>query len=368
MKLLYITNQICGSAGLERVLSIKASILADHYNYKVHILTLNQGIQPLFYEFSKNIKYHDIQAHGNPFTYFLDYITGIRKTIKEVDPDIISVCDDGLKGLLLPLLVSRNCPMVYERHVSKQIANRSKNTSLLKSFKNAVVFSLMNFGGSRYDKFVVLTSQNLKEWPLKNTTVIHNPLSFNGTTLNSTLTEKIVLAVGRHDFQKGYDRLLKAWQHVTLKYPDWQLHIYGKKDPSIGLEALATELGISTSLFLYDPVKSISEVYQKASVFVLSSRYEGFGMVLTEAMSHGVPCVSFDCPHGPSDIIDHKENGYLVRNGDINDFALQIENLIGSPELRRTMGEKAVLKSNNYSQEVIIPQWNNLFTNLIANH
>jgi glycosyltransferase involved in cell wall biosynthesis len=174
--------------------------------------------------------------------------------------------------------------------------------------------------------------------------------------------------VGRHDYQKGYDRLLLSWRQVATKFPDWQLHIYGKKDISLGLEDLAGELGITNSVFFYDPIKSITEVYQKASVFVLSSRYEGFGMVLTEAMSHGVPCVSFDCPHGPADIIDHEENGLLVKNGDVLDFALQIEKLIAAPTLRKTMGEKAVHKADSFSQEAILPQWHTLFTNLITNH
>ncbi|WP_158849967.1 glycosyltransferase family 4 protein [Algibacter sp. L1A34] len=364
MKILYITNQICGAAGLERVLSIKARLLAESYNYEVHILTLNQGKVDLFYDFGTAITYHDVPVAGNPLTYIKQYSKQLKTKVNQIKPDVICVCDDGLKAFFLPFILNKPCPMVYERHVSKEIENTNDSFNLLSWFKNKLTYKLMYWGGKQYDKFIVLTDGNLKEWPLKNTMVINNPLPFKENVIKSSLDKKIVLAVGRQSYQKGYDRLLLAWQDVIKSNPDWELHIYGKKDPALNLEKLVTDYNINSSVKFYNPIKNISGVYQKASVFVLSSRFEGFGMVLTEAMLHGVPCVSFDCPYGPSDIIDHNKNGVLIDNGNVKDFSIGISKLINDENLRKTMGNQAVNKALNFSSDIILKQWNNLFQSL----
>src|SRR5690606_21208095 len=176
MRLLYITNQICGAAGLERVLSIKARLLAELYHYDVHIITLNQADTELFYDLGTNITYHDVTVVGNPFTYIKEYTKQLRKKVKTINPGIILVCDDGLKAFFLPFILKKPCPMVYERHVSKEIENTTEGFNLISWFKNKVTYKLMYWGGNQYDKFVVLTKNNLNEWPLKNTIVINNPL------------------------------------------------------------------------------------------------------------------------------------------------------------------------------------------------
>ena len=119
-KLLYITNQICGPGGLERVLSIKTKYLIDTFGYEIHVITLNQGGKELFYEFHENIKIHDITLNNrNPIIYLKEYRNSIKAILKTVEPNILLVCDDGLKGLIAPVIIGKPCPMVYERHVSK---------------------------------------------------------------------------------------------------------------------------------------------------------------------------------------------------------------------------------------------------------
>ena len=365
IKLVYITNQICGSGGLERVLSIKASYLAEKLNYEVHIITLNQGTAPLFYNFSPKITYHDIKTKDHKLIHAYKYITGLKKTIKQINPDIISVCDDGLKGFFVPWVINKPCPMVYERHVSKNIEVKSEKPTIIQAFKTWVTFKLMDLGATQYDQFVVLTQGNTKEWHNKNLKIIPNPLSFFPKSNDlSTLTNKKVIAVGKQCFQKGYDRLLQAWKLIHHKHPDWQLDIYGTINKSEGLGELATNLGIAQSVNFYDPVKNIADKYQEASIYAMSSRYEGFGMVLIEAMSYGVPCVSFDCPYGPSDIITHNKDGYLVKNGAINLLAERIDNLIADQTLRTNMGKNARKHVERFLPDVIVPQWDKLFNDL----
>lgn len=363
MKLLYITNQISGAAGLERVLSIKASYLADTLNYEVHILTLNQNNTPLFYDFSDKLIYHDIPYKGTVFKSVFQYIKGIRQTIKKIKPDIILVCDDGLKGFYVPLFTNKPCPMVYERHVSIHVEQKKDKNNYFASIAQKIKHKLMLFGAKRYDAFVVLTRGNLKEWNLKNILVISNPLPFN-TEITSKLNHKIVLAVGRQSYQKAYDRLLKSWHIVHKKHPDWNLEIYGKIDENLKLQTQANNLGIGDTVNFHKPVKNIEDKYEQASIYAMSSRFEGFGMVLIEAMSYGLPCVSFDCPYGPSDIITDYKDGILIENGNIQSFADAIIKLIENQSLRQDMGENAQVKAQNYVPEKIMQKWDALFKSL----
>jgi len=365
MRLLYITNQICGSGGLERVLSIKASYLADVLGYEVHLITLNQGKASLFYKFSEKLQYHDISVKGNALSYTYRYVSKINQSIKEIEPDIISVCDDGLKGMLLPLVVNKDIAKIYERHVSKNIEIKSETPTLFQRLKTRLVFSLMHYGAKKFDRFIVLTKGNAKEWKLSNIQVISNPLSFY-PELPSNLEGKKVLAVGRHAFQKGYDRLLQSWSLVNNSgIGNWNLNVYGKIDNALGYIKQAQEMDIEDSVSFHNPVKNIEEKYLESSIYVMSSRYEGFGMVLIEAMAYGIPCISYDCPYGPSDIITDGKDGFLVPNGDIEVFSEKLILLMNNESLRKTMGEKARRKALNYSPDQIMPIWDNLFKNLV---
>lgn len=363
IKLLYITNGIKDPSGLERVLSVKASYLADELGYEVHILTLNNNGAVPFYNFSDKIIHHDITVGGNPIQYFKSYLSGLKSKIKTIQPDIILVCDDGLKGFFLPLLLQKPCPMFYERHVSK-VVELGEKPSFLKKIKVGAKFFLMKQLGKTFNKFVVLTEDNKKEWPMNNVVVISNPLSFYPTEF-SALSNKKVIAVGKHSLQKGYDRLLQSWVLVQQDFPDWQLEIYGKIDLKYNFEQLSKSLNIDKTVTFFPPVSDIQAKYLDSSIFVLSSRFEGFGMVLIEAMACGVPCVTFDCPYGPADIVAHQQDGLVVKNDDIPAFAQSIKQLIENENLRVEFGKAAKQNVKRFLPEVIMPQWDTLFRSYI---
>lgn len=366
MKLLYITNGINGAGGLERVLSVKASYLAEQYGYDVTIVTLNEIHPNSFYTFSPKVKLKSITVSGNPVSYLQSYIKGINQTVKQIQPDVISVCDDGLKGFFIPtLLKSFKIPIIYERHVSKEIEMNHSNP-VWKKLIVKTKWKLMDYLGATFDKFVVLTNGNLQEWnSLKNVQVIPNPLSFYPEA-SSSLNNKKVIAVGKQGYQKGYDLLLESWSIVATQFPDWHLEIYGKKEVESKLDEVVIQLNVQNSVTFFEPEKDIQKKYLDSSIYVMSSRFEGFGMVLIEAMACGVPCVSFDCNYGPSDIIQNQVDGIVVSNGNTTALAEALIGLIADSEKRSRMGFTAKENVKRYLPANIVAQWDNLFKELTA--
>lgn len=367
MKLLYITNQISGPGGLERVLSIKASYFADHLNYEVHIVSLNEANKNTFFPFSPNINFHNLYTSSNPIRYIFNYFIGLKRIIRNIKPEIILVCDDGIKGLLLPRLIAENYPFIYERHVSKKVTLGTSIKGFIHATRGKLLNSIMHWGGKRYDAFVVLTNGNLKEWKLKNLSVIPNPLPFKPNQ-KSTLSNNTVIAVGKHSFQKGYDRLVKAWAIVYDRYPNWKLAIYGSPNKDNDLRPLINNLGLQNSILLFNPVKDIQDKLSNASIHVLSSRYEGFGMVIIEAMACGLPSISYDCNYGPSDIIEHNINGILVEEGAIDKLGMAMISLIQNEAVRKRMGDNARNSIDKYLIESIANKWEALFSKVVQDN
>lgn len=356
MKLLYITNSITGAGGLERVLSVKASTLAEDFGYEVNILTLNEEGKDPFYHFSPQIFFHNIEVGGNPLEYMSSYKKGITTIVRTVAPDVISVCDDGLKGMFIPKFISSKIPVIYESHASQRIGDKGTGISVIKKTQHR----LKQFLAGTFRRVVVLTPGNLKEWPGNNTLVIPNPVSFYPAEPAALYHHKVI-AVGSHSYNKGYDRLLEIWKKVEAQCPGWSLEIYGKSGGHY--EKMAHDLQLQRVNF-HPPYLQIQEKYLDSSVFVLPSRSEGFGMVIIEAMACGVPVVSFDCPHGPADIISEGEDGFLIENGNTALFADRLLQLINDHELRVQMGAKARRNVRRYLPETVVRHWDQLFRNL----
>jgi glycosyltransferase involved in cell wall biosynthesis len=364
MILLYITNGINAAGGLERVLAIKTNYLVENYGYKIHILTLNNGYINPFYKFNSQIAFHDVSFEGNVFKSFFSFIRGIKTIIKKLSPDVISVCDDGLKGFYVPLLLKSKYPVIYERHASKDIFKKNDTPKIFEKIKLKCIDYLMNFGGKFFDAFVVLTKDNLNEWHFKKLHVIPNPLPFSSEK-HALLEKKTLISVGSHSFQKGHDRLLKIWGLVQEKHKDWHLDIYGKIDADKTNIKLAEQLGIIDSVSFFNPVKNIQDKYLNASIYAMTSRSEGFGMVLIEAFANGLPCIAFDCPCGPKDIITHNKDGFLIADNDFESYAESLEMLMIDEPLRLSMGKMAKEKSKMYLPNEIMPLWDNLFKSII---
>ena len=215
------------------------------------------------------------------------------------------------------------------------------------------------------DRFVVLTDEDKASWSeIKNVMVIHNPLSFKVQKISSHNTKRVI-AVGRYTYQKGIDLLLRTWQKVEKQCPDWELAIFGDGDKT-PYEKMAVDLGIDLSrCFLNGRTDKIREEYAKSSIYVLSSRFEGFGMVLVEAMACGLSVVSFACPCGPRDIIKNGVDGFLVDNGDVEQLTQQLVLLMKDETKRLLTSDAAIQNVQRFQLEQIGEKWKNLFEDVV---
>ena len=358
MKLLYITNGITGAGGLERVLSVKASLLAEKFGYEVHLLSLNEIGKEPFFSFSDKVHRHSIAVSGNPIQYFLQYKNGIHKIVDEIQPDLISVCDDAIKGFLLPQIIKTKAKWIHESHASLLLGDQGSGVPFLKKIQHHLKQSL----GKTFSKVILLTEGNRKEWQLNNMLVIPNPAPFE-TTQFSALQDKKIIAVGSYSFNKGYDLLLNIWERIENDFPEWELNIYGT-DTQKNLQQLADKQHLKKINF-HNPVSDIGAKYLESSIMVLPSRSEGFGMVLIEAMTFGLPVISFDCPNGPKDIISNNEDGFLIENGNTCEFAEKLKKLMMSENLRREMGKNATENVLRFSAKKIVQKWDEHFRSLV---
>ncbi|MFV5699363.1 glycosyltransferase family 4 protein [Flavobacterium sp. ZT3R17] len=358
MKLLYIVPSINHEGGVARVLSIKTNYLIEKFEYQIHILTQNKGSFPLFYSFNENIVFHDLILKGNVFKFFNTYRTSLKKNVEAIKPDVIIVCDNGLKAYTIPFILKKNIPIILECHGSKYIEERKSAHVFFQKLK----YKLKNFGAKRYTNLIALSNESLEEWNVKNGAVISNPCWLQ-TDIPAELKSKKVIVVARNSYEKGLDRLLFIWEKVLQKHPNWILDIYGKEIDA--LEIQAVKFGIELKVNFNQSIKNIHEKYLESSIYVMTSRTEGFPMVLIEAMASGLPCIAYDCPCGPRAIIKDNVNGFLIEDGNVDLFVEKLNLLIEDKDLRKRLGKKAQESVTVYDLDEIMKQWKILFESLV---
>ncbi len=356
MKILYFCNSLQNGGGIERIVSQKANFLAKEH--QVFILTTNQPKKSYFFPLEPSVKHIDFSDIGKKKPLFLQKGT-FKKAIKSIEPDII-IAVTGKESLLLPLW-DRETPKIKEMHFSKAFREiQHHNTSIFKR----LFLSLMGYVElqmfKRYDVVAPLTYEDAKEWKLNNLEVVYNFVTIEPKEVATPDTKRVV-SVGRLDYQKGYDLLLRAWRIICQTDNEWSLHICGDGEEREHLEKLAKELDIDSRVFFDGVIKEIEKVYLKSSIYVMSSRHEGFPLVLPEALSCGLPIVSFDCPCGPKEIIEDGKCGFLVPNGDIEALAEKLLLLMKDDQKREAMGREAKKRSKLFKKELIIKRWEEVF-------
>ena len=368
MKIAYVINCINTTTGLEKMVFAQTDYFIKNFNYEIELILVNQksdDAKPIF-EINENIKLHYLNIYSGGLKKFYLRIKRINKKIKQIAPDIVMVCIDEVFGLYLASLLKKNQPFLYQRHSTKNLnvvnANGIKQNSIKDSLKKIVI----SRSGLGYDRFVLLTKEHTKDWPhLKKIAIINNPNVLTTEGKQAKLNNKVIIAVGRQDYVKGFDMLLKAWQKVIKNHPDWVLKLYGKVKKSLELEKMAKDLELHNNIQFNAHTNDIIPAYLDASMLVCSSRIEGFSLVLIEAMSLGVPVVSFDCPYGPRAIITDSEDGILVEANNIDQLSEAIQSLISNGKLRKSMGIMAKNNVQKFNLDEIMKKWKILFEEVL---
>lgn len=359
MNLIYICDNVVEKGGIERVIIAKANYFADILKYKVTIVVTSNKEKEAFYKISKNIKIIDLNIRKNFIFSFFKYTKKLKQILNELDPNIILV-PTGKEGMLIPF-IDKKIYKIREIHFSKKSRNiQNENCNCLKK-KMIQIYNFMEQKIiQKYDKLVVLTNEDKKEWNHKNIEVIYNPKTIK-ISKSAELLNKKVISVGRLDYQKGFDRLINVWEKVLKNNEDWILEIYGDGPLREEILEMIKEKKLEKNILLMGATKNIDEKMLDSSIYILSSRHEGLPLVLLEAMECGLPIVSFDCPCGPKDVIKNAFNGYLIKNGEIELMAQSLERLLNNQELRKNIGENSKKESQKYEIEKVMLKWTRIF-------
>ncbi len=376
MKLIYCIHSVYNPGGMERVLLNKVRYLVEKMGWEILIVTTDQHNRPPFYPFPAEVRmvdlginYSEDNAKGT-----LAKVRGYLKRRTQHKKALTTLLMQERADIVVSLYPSESSFLPAIKDGSKKVLElhyckffrlqygRKGLMGLIDRYRTRLDERLVR----RFDRFVVLTEEDKGYWGnLPNIEVIPNAALFIAPR-HSTQTEKRVIAVGRLDYQKGFDRLIEAWALVQQNPAcrSWRLDIFGQGEWQEMLEEMIRERDLGQTAQINPPSKQIGEEYAASSILVMSSHYEGFPMVMIEAMACGVPVVSYDFKCGPRDIIREGDNGLIIPEGDISALAEGICRLIQEEELRRSMSKKAQEVTTTYSEEKVMRRWITLFNSM----
>lgn len=376
-KIVYCTPALYMAGGVERVLTLKANYFAENFGYDITIILTEGKNKPFFYPLSDKINVINLDINFEELwtCSFLNkifiYLKKQRCYKKKLTSELMRLRPDITISLLRREInflasIKDGSKKIGELHVNRSnYRNFEKNESnYIKNLFSRFWMSNLVVNLKKLDKFIVLTEEDKTQWKeLSNVVVIPDPLPFQ-TDVVSPLTSKRVIAVGRYVYQKGFDLLLQAWAIVEKQIQDWELAIYGQGERG-PYEHLIDELNIDRNrCHLFGSTNDIKQEYLKSSIFAFSSRFEGFGMVIVEAMSCGLPIVSFDCPCGPKEIVSPNVDGLIIDNLHVDKLASGLVKIMRDESMRVHFARNAKTNSEKFKMEVIAMKWKKLFGNI----
>ncbi|EAK0812042.1 MULTISPECIES: glycosyltransferase family 4 protein [Campylobacter] len=348
MKILLLIGDITIGGGAERVVVNLANALFE-LGYDVKIFSFyKQGVD-VAYELNDNIKIDYLHSKSRADVkkerlfyklYYKHYECFLLKQrYKDADVMIFNNCPH------FPFFKNKNTKYINFIHMSLKKYRRKNNY---------------------FDALVVLSAKQINQWRKyhKNVWVIPNFL-YSKTSLQGKLQIKNILSVGRMalEDQKGFLRLIEIWKLVqkNVKYKEWTLTIVGEGEFKNTIENKIKENNLENSIILKPFTKDIEKEYLNASVYVMTSKWEGFGMVLIESANYQIPSIAFDINTGPSDIIENGKSGYLIEDSNLQEFANKLCLLMDDEKLRKQMGQSAKENiSYNFSKEKVMQKWQEL--------
>ncbi|AFY52861.1 glycosyltransferase [Rivularia sp. PCC 7116] len=355
------------SGGAERVISILANYWAEK-GWKITLLTLVSNQDIPFYKLDSRINQVALGiAKESPNKIFglwnnLNSIRILRSAINQSQPDVVISFMDTVNVLTLLATKGLNIPVLI-----------SERNNPIKSCTEGIWTKLRKWTYPSADAIIVQTQriQNYFQLQLqKRILIIPNPVVLpsiaRGKNLQTTCekADKLLIAMGRLEEQKGFDLLLQAFAKLEDKYPQWKLVILGEGSLRPQLELLREQLELTERIDLPGRVKNPHEYLQRADLFVMSSRFEGFPNALCEAMACGLAVISFDCPTGPREIISHGRDGILVPNEDLPALTVAMENLMSDEKERQRLASNAPKIVQRFNLESVAQKWEELIDKL----
>lgn len=380
MKLVYLIPALYNAGGSERVLHNKVCWFVRRGGYDITIITTDQGNAPLFFEFPKsvhiidlNINYSSVYSKTPLLRWFSIYrkkklhLKRLSDILCKIQPDVTITmypCDTvSLKK------IKDGSKKILEFHNSRYLRlhqGRKGIHQIIAMYRTYQDYLFVK----KFDELIVLTNEGASQWSLPKMKVIPNA-ALSAPIIPKDFPNrdsKRIIAVGRLVYEKGFDRLIKAWG--LLPEPirsEWRLDIFGSGEQLSFLQTLINQPGLS-SISIKAPTKQVFEEYLNSAFLVMTSYSEGLPMVLIEAMSYGLPAICFDFPCGPKDVINDGVNGFLVKNGDIKTLSQKIQELICNKNLLKSFSEEAKLIRNRFSEETIMEIWEKHFEELMADN
>ena len=374
MKIVYVIASLATSGGTERIVSEKANHLADVFGYDVSIICYEQrNDSPNFYSLSEKVNQINLGLQFNTLYryYFLKRIwkkiiirnclkKRLSSYVKKISPDILI----GITHFRADFVCATNskAKIIIESHIPRSFIENTYDNKyyLVNIYKRLYDMRYFHVIEKKADTIITLTEGDHKQWnKAKHIQTIPNFSDMHVSQL-SDCRKKRVITIGRLSKEKGYDRLLNIWKSVVDKHPSWQLDIFGEGDMDKKLEQIIKSENIE-NVTLCGTTNNIGKELSNSSICVATSYYEGFSLVLLEALRHGVPCIAFDCPYGPRTIIEDGKCGYLIEEGDIPLFAEKLSAMMENETLRHQFSEASIKRSMVFDKDDIMLQWKQLF-------
>lgn len=381
MKILFVTQDMSLTGGIERIISIQANYWKREKGYDVCILTCGGSISTSFFPLDKRITMRNVNAYMKKS--ILNRIPGIKSlrrlietlgvyksVINEESPTLIVSSMQGIDRYILPIIIkkNKNIPLVGVNHVTLGMRSGKYETRLLDKFRKKISFVCQMILWNRYRAIVMLSKTDYYKISRYNCNALYIPNPIFLENLNVDMEQSRpnrIIMVGRLDYLKGQDRLLTIWANLASQNPNWILTFVGNGPYLLKLQEKVIKAKLQGRVEFIHNSKNIPNLLKDASIFAFTSRVESFGMVILEAFSCGLPVIAYDCENGPRDLIKDGFNGFLIRDGNFEEFQRKLQFLISSESLRKELGKNAIKYANSFSVENIMLEWDKLFDRII---
>lgn len=379
MKILIIHRSFALVGGAERVITDKANYLANE-GHELMLVSYEQGNHPLPYDLHPSVRYVDLDCRFFTLSkyYFLLHIyhfyrlkrkftKDLHKIVIDFKPGVVVLASDWQTLIENVVKAVSPIPVIAEFHNSYDYIMRKVGISesgIRKTLTRLYYFRTLK-GLAKCAQLVTLTEGDAKCWRqhFKNVSTIPNPVTLYPDVIDDIPKDPgRIIYVGRFNHEKRIDRLITAFSIIAGKYPEWHVDIFGDGNEKQTLLNQIKEMKFEGRVIIHDPTKAIFDEYKKSEMLVLCSEHEASPLVLVEAMACAVPCISFDCPNGPREIIQDNKTGLLAREGDVEDLSTKMEWLIVHETERKEMGYKGREFAATRQLPFVMKKWEALYT------